>query len=51
MVEKQPEFVQTIIAQLKQYPEPVLKNFQASLNSMSSVLSDTQLEEWGQHGI
>ena len=51
MVEKQPEFVQAIRTQLKQYPEPVLKNFQASLNSMSSVLSDTQLEEWGQHGI
>ena len=51
MVEKQPEFVQSMITQLEQYPEPVLKNFQSSLNSMISVLSDTQLEEWSKNGI
>ena len=51
MVEKQPEFVQSMITQLEQYPETVVKNFQSSLNSMISVLSDTQLEEWSKNGI
>ena len=51
MVKKPPEFIQTIRTELQQYPDPVLQNFDSSLGSMLSILSDAQLEEWGTKGI